>query len=74
MTDVRILFKNAVLLTASGVIVAHNHPSGNLNPSESDVKITKKIKEAGNLLDIQLLDHLIIYDSDYYSFADNGVL
>jgi DNA repair protein RadC len=45
-------------------VVAHNHPSGNLNPSESDSKITAKIKEAGNLLDIQLLDHLIIYDSD----------
>ena len=74
VTDVRIIIKNAVLLTASGVIVAHNHPSGNLNPSESDIKITTKIKEAGNLLDIQLLDHLIIYDSDYYSFADNGVL
>jgi DNA repair protein RadC len=74
VTDVRIILKNAVLLTASGVIVAHNHPSGNLNPSESDIKITTKIKEAGNLLDIQLLDHLIIYDSDYYSFADNGVL
>jgi DNA repair protein RadC len=74
VTDVRIILKNAVLLSASGVIVAHNHPSGNLNPSESDVKITTKIKEAGNLLDIQLLDHLIIYDSDYYSFADNGVL
>jgi DNA repair protein RadC len=74
VTDVRILFKSAVLNTASGVIVAHNHPSGNLQPSESDVKITTKIKEAGNLLDIQLLDHLIIYDSDYYSFADNGVL
>jgi DNA repair protein RadC len=74
VTDVRILFKNAILNTASGVIVAHNHPSGNLNPSESDVKITTKIKEAGNLLDIQLLDHLIIYDSNYYSFADNGLL
>ena len=74
VTDVRIILKNAVLLTASGLIVAHNHPSGNLNPSESDIKITTKIKEAGNLLDIQLLDHLIIYDSDYYSFADNGVL
>jgi DNA repair protein RadC len=74
VTDVRLLFKNAVLLTASGVIVVHNHPSGNLNPSESDVKITRKIKEAGNLLDIQLIDHLIIYDSEYYSFADNGVL
>jgi DNA repair protein RadC len=74
VTDVRLIFKNAVLLTASGVIVAHNHPSGNLQPSESDVKITAKIKEAGNLLDIQLLDHLIIYDSNYYSFADNGLL
>jgi DNA repair protein RadC len=74
VTDVRILFKNAVLNTASGLIVAHNHPSGNLNPSESDNKITAKIKEAGNLLDIQLLDHLIIHDSDYYSFADNGIL
>ena len=74
VTDVRILFKNAVLNSASGVIVAHNHPSGNLNPSESDIKITAKIKEAGNLLDIQLLDHLIIYDSDYYSFSDNGLL
>jgi DNA repair protein RadC len=74
VTDVRILFKNAVLASASGVVVAHNHPSGNLNPSESDTKITAKIKEAGNLLDIQLLDHLIIYDSNYYSFADNGML
>ena len=74
VTDVRILFKNAVLNTASGLIVAHNHPSGNLNPSESDNKITAKIKEAGNLLDIQLLDHLIICNSDYYSFADNGLL
>jgi DNA repair protein RadC len=74
VTDVRIIFKNAVLLTASGVIVAHNHPSGNLNPSESDVKITRKIKEAGDILDVQLLDHLIICNFDYYSFADNGVL
>lgn len=74
VTDVRIIFKNAVLLTASGVIVAHNHPSGNLNPSESDVKITRKIKEAGDILDVQLLDHLIIHNSDYYSFADNGIL
>jgi len=74
VTDVRILLKTAVLNTASGLIVAHNHPSGNLNPSESDNKITAKIKEAGNLLDIQLLDHLIICNSDYYSFADNGLL
>lgn len=74
VTDVRILFKNAILNTASGLIVTHNHPSGNLNPSESDSKITAKIKEAGNLLDIQLLDHLIIHDSNFYSFADNGMI
>jgi DNA repair protein RadC len=74
VTDVRIILKNAILNTASGLIVAHNHPSGNLNPSESDTKITQKIKEAGNLMDIQLLDHLIIADEDYYSFADNGLL
>ena len=74
VTDVRIILKNAILNTASGIIVAHNHPSGNLNPSESDTKITHKIKEAGNLLDVQLLDHLIIANEDYYSFADNGLL
>ena len=74
VTDVRIVMKTAIEYLASGIIVCHNHPSGNLNPSESDTKITQKIKEAGNLMDIQLLDHLIISDKDYYSFADNGVL
>lgn len=74
VTDVRLVFKSAILNTASGMIVAHNHPSGNLSPSDSDVRITQKIKEAGTLLDIQLLDHLIITDTDYYSFADNGAL
>lgn len=74
VTDVRMAMKKAVECLASGIIVCHNHPSGNLNPSESDSKITQKIKEAGNLLDIQLLDHLIISDKDYYSFADNGLI
>jgi DNA repair protein RadC len=74
VTDVRIVMKTAIEYLASGIIVCHNHPSGNLNPSESDSKITQKIKEAGNLMDIQLLDHLIISDKDYYSFADNGLL
>jgi DNA repair protein RadC len=61
---------------ASGIIIAHNHPSGNSNPSESDQKITNKIKEAGNLLDIQLLDHIIVTpERDVYrSFADEGHL
>jgi DNA repair protein RadC len=74
VTDVRIVMKKAIEYLASGIIVCHNHPSGNLNPSESDTKITQKIKEAGNLMDIQLLDHLIISDKDYYSFADNGLI
>ena len=74
VTDVRIVMKRAIECLASGIIVCHNHPSGNLNPSESDSRITQKIKEAGNLMDIQLLDHLIISDKDYYSFADNGLL
>lgn len=74
VTDVRLVMKRAIEYLASGIIVCHNHPSGNLNPSESDTKITHKIKEAGELMDIQLLDHLIISDKDYYSFADNGLL
>lgn len=74
VTDVRIVMKKAIEYLASGIIVCHNHPSGNLNPSESDTKITQKIKEAGKLMDIQLLDHLIISEKDYYSFADNGLI
>ena len=75
VTDVRVIFQAAIKGNASGIICAHNHPSGNLNPSESDTKLTQKIKEAGNLMDIQLLDHLILTMEDsYYSFADNGLL
>jgi DNA repair protein RadC len=74
VTDVRIIMKKAIEYLASGIIVCHNHPSGNLNPSDSDSKITQKIKEAGILMDIQLLDHIIIADKDYFSFADNGLI
>jgi DNA repair protein RadC len=74
VTDVRMVMKKAIEYLASGIIVCHNHPSGNLNPSESDSKITQKIKEAGGLMDIQLLDHIIVSGQDYYSFADNGML
>jgi len=74
VTDVRIVMKKAIENLASGMIVCHNHPSGNLNPSESDTRITQKIKEAGAMLDVQLLDHLIISDKEYFSFADNGLL
>jgi len=74
VTDVRIILQAALKSNASGLIVCHNHPSGNLNPSESDTKITRKIKEAGNIVDIQLLDHIVITAEDYYSFADQGLL
>jgi DNA repair protein RadC len=74
VTDVRLIMKKAIENLASGIIVCHNHPSGNLSPSESDTRITQKIKEAGSLMDIQLLDHLIICEKDYYSFADNGLV
>ena len=74
VTDVRMVMKKAIEYLASGIIIGHNHPSGNLNPSESDSRITTKIKEAGSMIDIQLLDHIIIADNDYYSFADNGIL
>jgi DNA repair protein RadC len=73
VTDIRLIFQGALKTNASGIIICHNHPSGNALPSESDRKITKKIKEAGNLMDIQLLDHLIILPVEgYYSFADEG--
>jgi DNA repair protein RadC len=64
VTDVRILLQAAIKANESEIIVYHNHPSGNLNPSESDTRLTQKIKEAGNLIDIQLLDHLILTTND----------
>jgi len=74
VTDVRIVMKKAIETLASGLIICHNHPSGNTSPSDSDIRITLKIKEAGALMDIQLLDHIIVAGKDYYSFADNGAL
>jgi len=74
VTDVRIALKTAISCLASGIIICHNHPSGNLNPSDGDKHITQKIKDAGALMDIQLLDHIIIADKEYYSFADNGLI
>jgi DNA repair protein RadC len=74
LIDVRLLFKMAVELTAVGIILCHNHPSNKLNPSNEDRKITEKIKKAGAILDIQVLDHLIVTKTAYYSFADEGEL
>ncbi|WP_294238513.1 DNA repair protein RadC [Chryseobacterium endophyticum] len=74
IVDVRILFKTALDHFSTGIIVAHNHPSGNLKPSKEDIDITHKIKEAGKVLNIQLLDHLIITQDSYFSFSDDGLL
>lgn len=74
VVDTRLVFKVAIEHNATGVILAHNHPSGVLYPSESDRQITKKLKVAGENLDIRVLDHLIITEKAYYSFADDGIL
>lgn len=74
IVDVRVLFKNALDYLATGIIVAHNHPSGNLKASPEDLRITKQIDEAGKLLNIKLLDHLIIAQNSYFSFADENLL
>ena len=74
VTDVKIILRKGLENKASGLILFHNHPSGNINPSESDSVITKKIKEASILMDIQTLDHIIIAGKDFFSFADNGLI
>lgn len=72
--DPKMIFKYGIDLAASGIILAHNHPSGNLKPSESDLKLTKRIKQVGEMLEMPVLDHLIVTDNGYFSFADQGVL
>jgi DNA repair protein RadC len=74
VTDSRIILKLALDYQASGIILCHNHPSGNTNASTADLEITKKLKEAAGLLDIQIFDHLIIAGNRYLSFADSGFL
>jgi DNA repair protein RadC len=73
VVDPKVVFKMAVQFPASGIILAHNHPSGNLKPSQADHQLTRKLKEAGKALDIPVLDHLIIGERDYFSFVDEGV-
>lgn len=72
--DTRIILKKAVDNLASSIIVCHNHPSGNNQPSDADVKITDKLKRAAEMLEIKLLDHVIITDKSYFSFADEGMI
>lgn len=73
LIDVRQIFTTALKSLATSLIIAHNHPSGTLTPSEADKSITRKLKQAGEFLDIKLLDHLIITDENYFSFADEGI-
>lgn len=72
--DLRLVLSVALKCLASSIILVHNHPSGNINPSEQDREFTKKIKSACKFLEIQLFDHIIITRHDYYSFADNGYI
>ena len=72
--DVRVILQAALLTNSVAIILAHNYPSGNLKPSKQDMEITKQVKDAAQLMRIKVLDHLIISDAGYYSFADEGLL
>ena len=74
VADPRLIFASALKANACGLIIAHNHPSGNIKPSQADIELTKKLREGGRLLEIPLLDHLIVTTEGYYSFADEGLL
>jgi len=74
LVDTRLIYKRAIEVSATGIILCHNHPSEKLQPSQSDKDITHKIKEAGKVMDVAVLDHLIITEKTYFSFADEGML
>ena len=74
LVDVRLALKKALELGATALILTHNHPSGNLNPSSSDKQLTQKLKTAGESLDIKVLDHIIVTEKSYFSFADEGLI
>lgn len=74
VADGKIIFKKALEKGASGIILAHNHPSGNNRPSDSDIELTKKMKAFGAYIDLPVLDHIIVADRTYFSFADSGMI
>jgi DNA repair protein RadC len=74
VADPKLIFAAAIKANACGIILAHNHPSGNLQPSQADIELTRRMKEGGKLLEIQVLDHVIVTSEGYYSFADEGLL
>jgi len=74
VVDVKLILQGAILANASGIVLAHNHPSGNTRPSEGDLALTKKIQAACKFMDINIIDHIIVTTENYYSFADEGNL
>jgi DNA repair protein RadC len=74
VADPKVIFKHALDSKGSSIILVHNHPSGNLKPSEADISLTRKLKESGLLLELPVIDHLIFTDHKYFSFADEGIL
>src|SRR5665647_283864 len=74
IVDPKVIFKKAVEVECTSLILCHNHPSGSLRPSRADEELTAKLKDAGNLLDIKVVDHLIVSSEGYYSFADDGMM
>lgn len=74
VADPKVIFAAALKASASSIILAHNHPSGQLKPSSADIALTNKLKRGGELLDIQVLDHLILSSEGYYSFGDEGIM
>ena len=74
IVDPKVIFSVALKCNASGIILAHNHPSGNLKPSDADLNLTKELKNGGQILEIQILDHIILTSESYFSFADEGII
>jgi len=74
VADPKVIFTSALKACASGIILCHNHPSGELDPSNEDLSLTRRLVDAGKMLDLKILDHLIISEDNYYSFGDDGIL
>jgi DNA repair protein RadC len=74
IADPKVIFVSALKMNAASIILAHNHPSGNLKPSHADIELTKKLKSAGQFLDLPVLDHIILTKDGFYSFADEGMI
>lgn len=73
VADPKLIFAAAIKAPACGIILAHNHPSGNLSASQLDIELTKRMRDGGKLLEVQLLDHIIVTEDGYFSFADEGL-